>query len=236
MDVRLLWFVCACALTALAIDHEDVSFAISVPARRMECFFFEVLPGEEVTFDYSVVVGGNLDINAYIRYPGEQRNAYYESRVREGSHRVNSKHKPQHLQNAPRADWAYEFCLDNGFSTTTPKIVEVDVWYNSFDGSKQKLDDVASLDKANQERQLIGSGHMVSNHLKGSYRVLTYFRHVYTKHRAMAEANYERVNWYSMLFVGLLIIVPVIQIIMIKRMLGNATGRGGARISGGISF
>lgn len=216
---RALSVAMALAFASVTMAENDgVSFAVNVPARRMECFFFEIPAHKETTIDFAVVRGGSLDINAYVRYPGERRNDYYVSRVEDGEHKFVAKAKPAGMRDTE--DWAYEFCIDNGFSMTVDKLVEVDVWYDDDDVLRKSSEEGLSV----VERLIKDT----KNQLKNSYRTLTYLRHREARHRDTAESNYERVNWFStLMFVGMAV-VPILQIILIRRMLGGSSPSSGS--------
>lgn len=220
-----------------ALQH---SFAVDIGARKVDCFYFEVDAQKhgEIIVDYSVSDGGNQDINAYVRSPTGHV-VDREHMKREGTF----KFTPMQKEVAQNKDWAYSLCLDNSFSQMSSKRVDVDVWGENEDGDEYGSNNEAKdkdMLKVVVEEQVDKLRHMVSDlrtAFRQIFRTQAYLRHRGVRHQSTAEVIHWKVDMWSITFLTLEILIPIAQVLFVRRLLAHAGGsrmrpsKGGAGIS-----
>lgn len=222
----------------------DLTFGIDVPPRKVECYYFELdaTQLDEVTIEFAVVEGGNLDINAYVRGPNGNV-IERETMTSEGVFTVQPEAKPT---GSKVEDWAYSLCIDNSFSKVTGKRVDIDMWGNGdeYYDKKGKGDELdQKIDKAFEEMQDVAAD--MRQQFREIFRNQAYLRHRSIRHEMTAEAVKSRVEWWSAFFTIFIILVPIGQVMYVRKILSNAgdmRGMGGTpkssrrNLGSGISF
>lgn len=190
--------------------------SVIVDAGHRECFFQFLDRDLDIETDYQVIQGGELDISFWIGTPSN-RVLYTELRKQGGQFQFKTDEVGE-----------YRFCFDNSFSRFAYKQVFfylstnerfVDPHFpaaSSFDSAQLDKDQLGELEsKLDSFRQLF---HRVVANLERAQRLQSIFRAYELMDRSLMENNFERVNFWSIISIILMITVGFIQVYMIKSL------------------
>lgn len=215
-----------------------VSFAVEVPARKTECFYFPLdakIHGN-VHVEFLVSNAGDKRINAYVRDPNGNV-IERKSMIEEDVFLIQPLQKTIADQ-----DWAYAVCLDNTFSSLTSKLVDIDVWGDGDDDEDYpyETENADPHGIAEKVSDLEMSASDMRQSFRDIFRSQAYLRHRGLRHQSTAEVIHWKVDMWSILFMTLEIGVPFAQVIFVRNLLSNAGGAGhkmGGMVKGpSISF
>ena len=204
MGGRLLLFLSALSLIWSCATFQHVSFTIKVRARKRECFYDALEPGDVVRMEWQVVKGGDIDF--FFTEPD------YTIRV------VHQRSPGSASMVNIEAKGEYEICLDNTFSTMTDKLVFFSVDVQATAQKKQKDAEAPSspLTQANVtiEDGLVG----ISEKLHQVTLQQEFFQALEAKHRYLLESNNSRVLWWSVLECTVMVVVSAVQVMVIRSL------------------
>ncbi|XP_072025926.1 transmembrane emp24 domain-containing protein 1-like isoform X2 [Amphiura filiformis] len=199
----------------LSIEHD---LTIIVPAGRRECFNQHIREGQTFDFEFQVIEGGDMDINFILRTPSNRAMAT-EARKQEGIYTYDTKETGEYL-----------FCFDNSFSRMSEKIVYFDIELD-YDDQDEEVNSPAWFDMAGTLQEydisideIQTSLDIVKEHLRKAQQHQRMWRNIEFRDRYVAERNYERVAFWSILTCVVMITTFIVQVFMI-RSLFSGTGK-----------
>ncbi|KAH8408811.1 hypothetical protein KR009_000562 [Drosophila setifemur] len=193
----------------------DKEMTVYVDAGKVECLYHTVRQGETIDFEYQVIDGGHgdLDISFTLLDPI-------------GLVIVSDFKKPENIHRHEVAkEGDYRFCFDNSFSLFNRKTVffELIVEREGEGEDPQwnvELDELAGLSrdeyydmKVQDIMDFIGR---IRQQLNKARQLQDVLRSHEARDRNLAEANFQKVNHWSMLQISAMIGVGLIQVFMLR--------------------
>ncbi|XP_038053096.1 transmembrane emp24 domain-containing protein 5-like [Patiria miniata] len=205
--------------TCWCIEHD---LTVVVPAGRRECFHQRIKEQKTLDFEFQVIEGGDMDINFILRSPTNKALAT-EARKQEGIYTFGTHETGDYL-----------FCFDNSFSRMTEKLVYFDLALD-YDDEDEELRKPPWMDLMTgtgggtdtmevRLEEIQTSLGIVRDNLHKSVQTQRLLRNVEFRDRYLAERNYERVSFWSILTTVVMMSTFVIQVIMIRSLFGSRTG------------
>ncbi|XP_022097845.1 transmembrane emp24 domain-containing protein 5-like [Acanthaster planci] len=204
--------------TCWCVEHD---LTIVVPAGRRECFHQHIKAQKTLDFEFQVIEGGDMDINFILRTPTNKALAT-EARKQEGIYTFSTQETGDYL-----------FCFDNSFSRMSEKLVYFDLAldYDDEDEVLKKppwmdlMTGVGGTDTAEVRLEEIQTSlGIVRDNLHKSVQTQRLLRNVEFRDRFIAERNYERVSFWSILTTVVMLVTFLIQVIMIRSLFSSHTG------------
>ncbi|XP_053247635.1 transmembrane emp24 domain-containing protein 5 [Podarcis raffonei] len=185
----------------------DSDFTFTLPAGRKECFFQSMQKEASLEIEYQVLDGAGLDIDFHLLSPKGEA-LVFEQRKSDGVHTVETE------------DGDYMFCFDNTFSTLSDKVIffelildnmgdEEEDWKNYITGTDlldMKLEDI------------LESVNSVKSRLSKSIHIQTLLKAFEARDRNIQESNFDRVNFWSMVNLAIMVVVSAVQVYMLKSL------------------
>ncbi|XP_059169103.1 transmembrane emp24 domain-containing protein 5-like [Physella acuta] len=193
----------------------EIDLTVDIAPGRQECFWQNVPEKTNVEVDYQVIDGGDLDIDAMV-YGPDNRVFHVDQRKQENTMRFESS-----------ISGDYKFCFDNTFSTISNKVVffEIFVEDGKDDDDDDDDDDKLTFEGENIQDQLDMTVEEFTNildrskkHLDRSIQVQTLIKIHEAKDRNTQEANFFRVNFFSLVQLTLMIFVGLVQVLVIRSL------------------
>jgi protein ERP2 len=213
-----------CVLTFLILSGllihvgETVDLSIQIPAGHEECFFELGTVNKTLSLDYTVLAAsqGELDINFQLTDP-YNRPLVTEFRKSDSSHNI-----------PVTVEGLYKACFDNTFSHFSVKTVAFGIalenedeanWreYQDIDFQPEGVYDVTIgeiQEKTDRVRIM----------LTKIQRLQDEFRETESRDRSTVEHNYERVNFWSLVNLAIMVCVGFIQVYMVKGLFDEQYG------------
>jgi len=188
----LLWFF------FLLCAQYGTSFSFNIDATREECFFEDVNAGVPVGLMFQVTQGGFLDVDVRIQGP-DGKVIYTAERQTDGKYNFIT-----HIQGE------YSFCFGNRMSTLTPKKVSFVVHV----GEEAKPNEVLKQEHLSPLEQSI---LQVGQGIQSIVDEQAYMKMREQVHRNTNESTNERVIWWSLFEVLVLIAMSLWQIYYLRR-------------------
>ncbi|KAI8784082.1 transmembrane emp24 domain-containing protein 5 [Biomphalaria glabrata] len=195
--------------------NTEISLTVDISAGRQECFF-ETLPAKtNVEIDYQVIDGGDLDIDVLVSGP-DNRVYHLDQRKTENTVKFESTQEGD-----------YRICFDNTFSRFSNKLVffEIYVEDGKDDDDDEEDDKKLTFEGENVQGQLdmtieefSGILERSKKNLERSIQVQTLIKIHEAKDRNTQEANFFRVNFFSLFQLALMISVGLVQVIVIRSL------------------
>ncbi|CAJ0920187.1 unnamed protein product [Ranitomeya imitator] len=203
----LCWGPRGCGGFSQAVDND---FTFTLPAGRRECFYQTMRKEGTLEIEYQVLDGASLDIDFYLYSPSGVQ-ILSEERQSDGVHTLET------------IDGDYQFCFDNTFSRMSEKVIffelildhmgeegeEQEDWKNYVIGSDlldMKLEDI--LETINSVKARLGK----------SLQIQTLLKAFEARDRNIQESNYDRVNFWSMVNLVVMVVVCVSQVYMLRSL------------------
>lgn len=192
-------------------------FTVEVGGGQRECYFENLKKSkgddDQVTVEYQVLDGGDLLIDASLHTPTGSL-IFSDFRKTENTHRF-----------VAMEDGEYQLCFDNGVSAYYERIV-----FFSLDGDSFEDDDEDYFKKAvhSEYREVMEYDGKVNDFkyrferihqsIETIERIQTSIRQVESRDRHIAERNYEKVNFWSMINLSVMVIVLILQVFLIRSL------------------
>ncbi|CAL1535555.1 unnamed protein product [Lymnaea stagnalis] len=200
----LLFRLCNCS---------DIDLTIDISPGRQECFW-ETLPSKtSVEVDYQVIDGGDLDIDVMVVGP-DNRIYQMDQRKTENTMRIET---------GDAGD--YKVCFDNTFSRISNKLVFFEIFIEDGKDDEDDDDNTLTFEGENMQGQLDmtveefkGILERAKKNLDRSIQVQTLIKLHEAKDRNTQEANFFRVNFFSLFQLVLMIFVGLVQVIVIRSL------------------
>ncbi|XP_023712535.1 transmembrane emp24 domain-containing protein 5-like [Cryptotermes secundus] len=195
----------------------EKEMTISIDSRREECFYQPVKRGQVIDVEYQVIDGGQgeIDISFHLATPSG-RIVVSDLKKPENSHRIEASEEGD-----------YRLCWDNTFSHFNSKTVffeiiiesddddERDPWDIDFENygglSPEELYDIKIQD-------IQDAINRVRTHLVKIRHIQDTLRAFEARDRNIAEGNFVRVNYWSMIQIAVMLFVGLIQVVMVKSL------------------
>jgi len=216
MTSLTLTSVCVVLLISL-IESTDFDLTVDIPAGKRECFYHPFPPNMDAEIDYQVIDGGDMDINVMVLGPDTR---VYQNDQRKTENTIKFK-------TYSKGD--YQFCFDNQFSTFSNKIVYFEVFIedgiddeDEFDQNKMTFDGENIADQLDMTVQdFTGIMDRTKKNLERSVQVQTLIRIHEAKDRNTQEANFWRVNNFSVFQLGVMMCVALTQVVVIRKLFAD---------------
>nr|XP_033771884.1 transmembrane emp24 domain-containing protein 5 [Geotrypetes seraphini] len=188
----------------------DSDFTFNLPAGNKECFYQPMKKDASLEIEYQVLDGASLDINFHLVSPNNEI-LIYEERKSDGVHTVETE------------DGDYMFCFDNTFSTISEKVIffELILDHLGEDGKEEEdwrkyLIGTDLLDIKLED--ILESVNSVKARLSKSVQIQTLLKAFEARDRNIQEINYERVNFWSIVNLAIMVFVSAVQVYMLRSL------------------
>lgn len=186
----------------------DSDFTFTLPAGRKECFYQAMKKDASLEIEYQVLDGAGLDVDFYISSPSGQL-LFSDYRKSDGVHTIETE------------DGDYMFCFDNTFSSVSEKLIffelildnmdteDPDDWKEYVHGSDMldmKMEDI--MDTINNVKARLGK----------SVQIQTVLRAFEARDRNLQESNFERVNFWSVVNLVVMVLVSAVQVYLVRSL------------------
>lgn len=188
----------------------DSDFTFTLPAGRKECFYQPMPPKGSLEIEYQVLDGGELDIDFHLASP-EGRTLVFEQRKSEGVHTVETEVGD------------YMFCFDNTFSTISEKVIFFELILDNMGEEVQEQEDwkkfITGTDVLEMKLEdILESINSIKSRLSKSGHIQTLLRAFEARDRNIQESNFDRVNFWSVVNLVVMVVVSSIQVYMLKSL------------------
>ncbi|XP_078665087.1 transmembrane emp24 domain-containing protein 5-like [Branchiostoma floridae x Branchiostoma belcheri] len=191
------------------VSSTDYDYTFTLPPGQRECFYQEVKKETNFEVEYQVIDGGDLDVTFVLRSP-KGVPLVTELRKSEGIHSIDAKE-----------DGDYMFCFDNTFSRISEKMIFFDVL---LDADTDNEDD-DWMDFVSPEEELDikledmkDSMDRVKEHLSKSRQIQNVLRVFESKDRSTQEHNFERVNFWSVIQLIIMVVTALLQVYTVRHL------------------
>lgn len=210
------------------INSLQYELSILVDPGRRECFHQFFRANLNIESDYQVIHGGELDITFWIINP--INTIIFSEQQKNGGQTQFKTDK----------DGEYQFCFDNSFSRFAPKQVFFYVAsIEAFDDPHLKQDPLSSVELNELRREKIEdfeeslegfkeSFTKVTSNLERAQRIQSLFKAYEMKDRTLMEQSFERVNFWSLVNILVLVGVGFLQVYMIRSLFEDKSAIGRA--------
>lgn len=206
-------------LVSLCFSYSDClqsEIAVIIEPGARECFHQFLISGLNMETDYQVISGGELDISYWITTPSN-RILFTEAKKQGGQFQFKSEETGE-----------YRFCFDNSFSRFAKK--QVFFYLSSNDAfidpifpqsavdslNRLAKDDLGELsDKLSNFQDLF---NRVNSNLERAQHVQKLFQVYELTDRSHLEDLFERVNFWSVVNIIVMILVGATQVFMIRSL------------------
>ncbi|XP_060629973.1 transmembrane emp24 domain-containing protein 5 [Anolis sagrei] len=186
----------------------DSDFTFTLPAGRKECFFQPMQKEASLEIEYQVLDGAGLDVDFHLVSPTHET-LVFEQRKSDGVHTVETQ----------AGD--YMFCFDNTFSTLSEKVIFFELILDNMGDEeqedwKQYITGTDLLDMKLEDIQ--ESVNSVKSRLSKSIHIQTLLKAFEARDRNIQESNFDRVNFWSMVNLAVMVVVSAVQVYMLKNL------------------
>uniref|UniRef100_A0A8C0B1F6 Transmembrane p24 trafficking protein 5 n=1 Tax=Buteo japonicus TaxID=224669 RepID=A0A8C0B1F6_9AVES len=176
-------------------------FNISPEFYWLEVFFL---------FVSQVLDGARLDVDFHLLSP-KGETLVFDERKSDGVHTVETE------------DGDYMFCFDNTFSTVSEKVIFFELILDNMGEDGQDQEDwkkyVTGTDLLDMKLEdILESINSVKARLSKSVQIQTLLRAFEARDRNIQESNFDRVNFWSMVNLGVMVVVSAVQVYMLKSL------------------
>uniref|UniRef100_A0A8C2T6J3 Transmembrane p24 trafficking protein 5 n=1 Tax=Coturnix japonica TaxID=93934 RepID=A0A8C2T6J3_COTJA len=190
----------------------DSDFTFTLPAGRKECFYQPMRKEASLELEYQVGRAGpaGLDVDFYLLYQ-KGETLVFDERKSDGVHTVETE------------EGDYMFCFDNTFSTISEKVIFFELILDNMGEEGQDQEDwkkyVTGTDLLDMKLEdILESINSVKARLSKSVQIQTLLRAFEARDRNIQESNFDRVNFWSMVNLGVMVVVSAVQVYMLKSL------------------
>ncbi|KAM9327273.1 transmembrane emp24 domain-containing protein 5 [Gastrophryne carolinensis] len=203
----LLASVSQCRAFSQSVDND---FTFTLPAGQRECFFQPMKKAATLEIEYQVLDGAGLDVDFYLISPNGDM-VLSESRQSDGVHTVET------------VDGDYQFCFDNTFSRMSEKVIffELILDHMNEEGTEQEdwKNYVIGTDILDMKLEdILETINSVKGRLGKSLQLQTLLKAFEARDRNLQESNCDRVNFWSMVNLLVMVVVSIIQVFLLKSL------------------
>ncbi|XP_047231188.1 transmembrane emp24 domain-containing protein 5 [Girardinichthys multiradiatus] len=188
----------------------DSDFTFSLPAGRKECFYQTMKKEASLEIEYQVLDGAGLDVDFFISSPSGQL-LFNDQRKSDGVHTLETLE-----------DGDYMFCFDNTFSSMSEKLVFFELILDNMDTSedpdnwKEHIIGIDTLDMKLED--IMDTINNVKSRLGKSMQIQTLLRAFEARDRNIQESNFERVNFWSVVNLVVMMVVSAVQVYLVRSL------------------
>ncbi|XP_072919689.1 transmembrane emp24 domain-containing protein 5 isoform X3 [Hemitrygon akajei] len=159
-----------------------------------------------------VIDGAGLDVDFYISSPNGNI-LYFDQRKSDGVHSIETENGD------------YMFCFDNSFSSISEKVVFFELILDNMEpeGDSAKWNDFLPggelLDMKLED--ILETINSVKARLSKSNQIQGLLRAYEARDRNLQEGNYDRVNFWSIVNLAVMLIVSGLQVYMLKNLFND---------------
>ncbi|XP_050756969.1 transmembrane emp24 domain-containing protein 5 [Gymnogyps californianus] len=188
----------------------DSDFTFTLPAGRKECFYQPMRKDASLELEYQVLDGAGLDVDFHLLSP-KGETLVFDERKSDGVHTVETE------------DGDYMFCFDNTFSTISEKVIFFELILDNMGEDGQDQEDwkkyVTGTDLLDMKLEdILESINSVKARLSKSVQIQTLLRAFEARDRNIQESNFDRVNFWSVVNLGVMVVVSAVQVYMLKSL------------------
>ncbi|XP_075038461.1 transmembrane emp24 domain-containing protein 5 [Mixophyes fleayi] len=188
----------------------DNDFTITIQAGRKECFFQPMTQDATLEIEYQVLDGASLDIDFNIISPNGDI-VLSEERQSDGVHTLQT------------INGDYQFCFDNTFSHISEKVIFFELILDHITGEENDQEDwknyVIGTDLLDMKLEdILETINSVKGRLGKSLQVQNLLRAFEARDRKIQESNFERVTFWSIVNLVVMVVVSVMQVYMLKSL------------------
>ncbi|XP_005542755.1 transmembrane emp24 domain-containing protein 5 isoform X1 [Papio anubis] len=212
----------------------DSDFTFTLPAGQKECFYQPMPLKASLEIEYQplhapilrisqcgtdtrspssldeVLDGAGLDIDFHLASP-EGKTLVFEQRKSDGVHTVETEVGD------------YMFCFDNTFSTISEKVIFFELILDNMGEQAQEQEDwkkyITGTDMLDMKLEdILESINSIKSRLSKSGHIQTLLRAFEARDRNIQESNFDRVNFWSMVNLVVMVVVSAIQVYMLKSL------------------
>lgn len=188
----------------------DGDFTFTLPAGQRECFFQPMKSGATLELEYQVLDGASLDVDFYLIAP-DGAIVLSETRQSDGVHTVET------------VDGDYQFCFDNTFSRLSEKVIFFELILDHMNEEGNNQEDwknyVVGADLLDMKLEdILETINSVKGRLGKSLQIQTLLKAFEARDRNIQESNYDRVTFWSMVNLLVMVVVSVIQVYLLKSL------------------
>ncbi|XP_019386644.1 PREDICTED: transmembrane emp24 domain-containing protein 5 [Crocodylus porosus] len=188
----------------------DGDFTFTLPAGRTECFFQPMRAGASLEIEYQVLDGAGLDVDFHLQSP-KGVTLIFDRRKSDGVHTIEAE------------DGDYTFCFDNTFSTISEKVIFFELILDNVGEEGQDQEDwkkyITGTDLLDMKLEdILESINSVKARLSRSVQIQNLLKAFEARDRNIQESNFDRVNFWSMVNLGVMVVVSAVQVYMLKSL------------------
>uniref|UniRef100_A0A8V0ZK01 Transmembrane p24 trafficking protein 5 n=1 Tax=Gallus gallus TaxID=9031 RepID=A0A8V0ZK01_CHICK len=162
------------------------------------------------TAPWKVLDGAGLDVDFHLLSP-KGETLVFDERKSDGVHTVETE------------EGDYMFCFDNTFSTISEKVIFFELILDNMGEEGQDQEDwkkyVTGTDLLDMKLEdILESINSVKARLSKSVQIQTLLRAFEARDRNIQESNFDRVNFWSMVNLGVMVVVSAVQVYMLKSL------------------
>uniref|UniRef100_A0AC11EF59 Transmembrane p24 trafficking protein 5 n=1 Tax=Ovis aries TaxID=9940 RepID=A0AC11EF59_SHEEP len=166
--------------------------------------------GKRPALVMSVLDGAGLDIDFHLASP-EGKTLVFEQRKSDGVHTIETEVGD------------YMFCFDNTFSTISEKVIFFELILDNMGEQEQEQEDwkkyITGTDMLDMKLEdILESINSIKSRLSKSGHIQTLLRAFEARDRNIQESNFDRVNFWSMVNLVVMVVVSAIQVYMLKSL------------------
>ncbi|KAM3619873.1 uncharacterized protein V6R79_014963 [Siganus canaliculatus] len=187
----------------------DSDFTFTLSAGRRECFFQTMKKDASLEIEYQVLDGAGLDVDFFIFSPSGQV-LFKDVRKSDGVHTVETE------------EGDYMFCFDNTFSAISEKLIFFELILDNMviDGNpeewKEYVHGTDTLDMKLED--IMDTINNVKSRLGKSMHIQTVLRAFEARDRNLQESNYDRVNFWSVVNLIVMMMVSTVQVYLVRSL------------------
>ena len=211
------------------IECLQLELSVAVEPGTRECFHQVFSPGLNIYFNYQVISGGDFDISFWLTSP-TNRVLVSELNKNIGQHQILSEELGE-----------YRLCFDNTFSHFAAKQVFFYVYTleryidPEFPLIQSEYADQDVIENLEIEVSTLNNTFLkLQDMLESAQRYQSAFRVSENIDRYIMETNFERVNFWSVFNIIVLLVVAFIQVYMIRSLFEDKSKIGRILRSGKI--
>lgn len=197
----LLW-----CLQGISSIERDVTFPIE--AQKEECFFEHAIVGQIMEIDYQIIDGGSdglFAVDFSITGP-DGKPLVMETEKAENNHQVTIE-----------VDGDYKICFDNKKSRSGSKLIFFELLLDNDGDQDLDYDDLAPDDDYGDEVEEMGQSlKLIKERITKSRHLQEQIRAHEFKDRSIAERNFERINFWSLVQAIVMVVAGLSQVMMIR--------------------
>ncbi|XP_059094314.1 transmembrane emp24 domain-containing protein 5-like [Tigriopus californicus] len=218
LALLLIWSYLAASWTGSVLSLTEREFTVEVPGGQEECFYESVQAGDTLDIDYQVVDGGRqneMEISFRITRP-DGVPLVADVRKSDNTHR-----------NTVKTSGDYQICFDNTHNRFSPKIIFFEIiiekegedeegWDEFKDLIKDVPQDLEHYDM--QVKDIEDALRQIKDRVSRSRHFQDQIRAFEFRDRSIAEHNFERVNFWSVVQFLLMVGVGITQVVMVRSL------------------